>query len=39
MDSNNKRKDYVKIDRDTESKKINALLDEAESDEENDIDN
>ena len=39
MDLNNKRKNYVKIDRETGSYEIIALLDEVRSDPENDIDN
>ena len=39
MDMNNKRKKYVKIDRETGSDEIFALLDEVNSDVEDDIDN
>ena len=39
MNLNNKRKNYVKIDRETGSYEIIALLDEVRSDPENDIDN
>ena len=39
MDLNNKRKKYVRIDRNTRSEEIFALLDEVNSDQEEDIDN
>ena len=39
MDLNNKRTKYVKIDKETESDEILALLDEVNSDLEDDIDN
>ena len=39
MDLNNKRKKYARIDRNTRSEKIFALLDEVNSDQEDDIDN
>ena len=39
MDLNNKRKKYVRIDRNTRSEEIFALLDEVNSDQEDDIDN
>ena len=39
MDMNNKRKKYVKIDRETGSDEIFALLDEVNSDVEDDSDN
>ena len=39
MDMNNKRKKYVKIDRETGSDAIFALWDELNSDVEDDIDN
>ena len=39
MDLNNKRKKYVRIDRNTRSKEIFALLDEVNSDQEEDIEN
>lgn len=39
MDLSNKRKKYVTIDRDTESDQIFAMLDEVNSDEEDDIEN
>ena len=39
MDLKNKRKHYVKIDRDTTNEQVLALLDVVESDEENKIDN
>lgn len=39
VDLNNKRTHYLKIDRDTASYKINVLLDDVESDEDNNIGN
>ena len=39
MDSNNKRKKYVRIDRNTKSEDIFALLDKVNSDQEEDIEN
>ena len=39
MDLNNKRKKYVRIDRNTRSEEIFALLDEVNSDQEEDIEN
>ena len=39
MDLKNKRKDYVKIDRDTACEQVLAFLDAVESDEEDKIDN
>ena len=39
MDLNNKRKKYVRIDRNTRSEEIFALLDEVNSDHEEDIEN
>ena len=39
MDLNNKRKKYIRINRNTRSEEIFALLDEVNSDQEEDIDN
>ena len=39
MNLNNKRKKYARIDRNTRSEEIFALLDEVNSDQEEDIDN